>query len=607
MDVAGLTFSAIAFVDQAIKTGTTLAKIFRDCGDAGKHVYNATVRLEAQKYTLELWKKAWKAKALTKQSTGGALEDGYRRLWGEEGYAMVLKSLAQLNLKFGEAFRALRSIDPESFGPISSAVTGDKQAPSSKDNKEEKRPSPPSSSPGLTPPDSATTQSDSTNRRWYRRLSPSDPQAIWRRRSPSPVSVAGEPATPEERVELEQQALQQKLSPGTKFKWSLSHKEEVRSLINDIDDWLALLQTLATQCEADRVTNKGPGGTTPSSIRAAAKALYAALRNIPSDHDLDFKLEKERADSSYFEQVVGRLEYLGPSDRSFKFPLLVSNNRGASKPILLLAETIYSSTSMETLPPLDKTTSFGEIVKCLEGPPSDGQDSLRSLLFRSQHTTIVIHGISGSSTASSTMQEALLRCTFAELLQAETAVTPLVALWKRLQLACIIAISVLHLYETGWISEHLETSDFHFFGSPDSQYQEWNRIAPYISAPGSKNTDGTITNGTTPFDCLRRTQVPSNLLGSRDERLATLFHKLGIVLFELGRGVQHRDVFKYKTPSEGAVLAEIEKIQFGRMYRDLVKVCLTGSLYAASEINVDSQFNRVVVEKYAALLLSLNV
>jgi len=76
-----------------------------------------------------------------------------------------------------------------------------------------------------------------------------------------------------------------------------------------------------------------------------------------------------------------------------------------------------------------------------------------------------------------------------------------------------------------------------------------------------------------------------------------LFHRLGIVLFELGRGVQHREIFKKGEQSESEVLAEIEKIQFGRPYRDLVKVCLTGSLYATSAINIDRHFDRAVVEK----------
>jgi len=280
---------------------------------------------------------------------------------------------------------------------------------------------------------------------------------------------------------------------------------------------------------------------------------------------------------------VGPLEYLGSSDWFLKFPLLVSSNRDGREPILLAAEAIYSSSSstMETPPPLDKMTAFDDIVKSLEArSPNHPDSSQRSLLFRNQHTTIIIHGSPSSLTTGDTMPGAkYMRCSFADMLSAEKQqdVTSIVALWKRRQLACIISISVLHLDETGWISERLETSDFHFFGPPDSQYLESTQIAPYTKStekviptqPGTADasTPVSTSNDTTPFDYLLQTsQVPSNILGSkRDERLATLFHKLGIVLFELGRGDHYRNIFRWKVlPDERAVLGEIEKIQFGR-------------------------------------------
>jgi len=600
MDVVGLTLSAIGFVDSAIKSGTTLARIFKDCGDAGKQVYNATQRLEAQKYTLELWQRAWENKA--KQQHKTTVEDGLQYVWGDNGYEMIRKCLAQVNVKFGEAFRTLQSIDPESFNERKDAAAADSgQSPTSSSfrlklpSKLHRSPSQSSISstdPSLPPQPEKDLKGKRKSR--FSRLSPSNPAGFWRRKRSTSVSSISEEV-------LTQQALQQKMSPGTKFRWSVSLKEQMRSLVNDIDDWLALLQNLATQCEAERSADKGQSANSPSSIRAAAKELYTALRNIPSGHDLDFKLEKERADSGYFEQVVGPLEYLDHTNKSFKFPLLISSIKGGEEPFLLLAEAIYSSSMVTPVPPLDKEISFSEIVQSLRDPTQANTRTGTSLLFRSQQTTIVIHGIKGAAASSPTVHETFLRCTFADLLHAEkeTNVDPLLAHSKRLQLACIIAISVLHLYETGWITEHLETNDFHFFGSPDSQYHELTRISPYISSVSlpEKETGREKERGlSTPFDCLRRTHLPASLLGSRDERLATLFHRLGIVLFELGRGVQYSEVFKGEE-GEGDVLREIEKIQFGRPYRDLVKVCLTGSLYASSVVNIDSCFDKVVVEK----------
>jgi hypothetical protein len=106
--------------------------------------------------------------------------------------------------------------------------------------------------------------------RWYKRLSVSDLNGIWKRkRTPSIASTAEGPADETAgKTKLAQEALQQKLRPGTKSKWSISLKEQLRSLINDIHDWLALLQTLSTQCEIDRTTNSAADNISdnPNSI-----------------------------------------------------------------------------------------------------------------------------------------------------------------------------------------------------------------------------------------------------------------------------------------------------------------------------------------------------
>ncbi|KAF2731513.1 hypothetical protein EJ04DRAFT_579067 [Polyplosphaeria fusca] len=117
----------------------------------------------------------------------------------------------------------------------------------------------------------------------------------------------------------------------------------------------------------------------------------------------------------------------------------------------------------------------------------------------------------------------------------------------------------------------------------------------------------------TPFDCLKAAGDPVSFLGARDQRLATLFYRLGIVLFELGRGVDYRSVvgrgeeFAGLRPEDvdmlrkSRVMEEIEKIPFGRSYADLVKVCLTGRLYATSLMDVDRRFNEAVVERLRRL------
>jgi len=82
---------------------------------------------------------------------------------------------------------------------------------------------------------------------------------------------------------------------------------------------------------------------------------------------------------------------------------------------------------------------------------------------------------------------------------------------------------------------------------------------------------------------------------------ASLFHSLGIVLFELGHGKIYSEQLSLgnsKTNVDKAVLIkEIDKIPFGRAYRDVIKTCLTGNIYRTMGSSVDSQFNKIVLER----------
>jgi hypothetical protein len=346
----------------------------------------------------------------------------------------------------------------------------------------------------------------------------------------------------------------------------------------------------------------------PRNIHEAAKALYSAILSGEHRHQLHFKLEQERADSGYFDQVIGPISYLDKSNQSFKFPLLVTNNTQTKQNVVILAEAIILPSSGQQALPADKETSFGDLVNQLTDKAATSKGKTTIVLLRNVQTIIVVHKVPDAEAAShlKSVTEKLDQCSFAEVVKAGSSVDTLIALWKRLQLACIIAISVLHLYETGWISEQLATSDFHFFGPADCQYDDLARISPYVSP--SNREDRTAN---TPFDCIRRAQLSQTLLGTRDERLATLFYRLGIVLFEIGRGGPYSEFLSaIKVPKAGnlqhtsddisIVLAEIDKIPFGRPYRDLVKLCLTGSLYATSVVNIDIQFNKKVVDELVA-------
>ena len=205
-------------------------------------------------------------------------------------------------------------------------------------------------------------------------------------------------------------------------------------------------------------------------------------------------------------------------------------------------------------------------------------------------------------------------CTFYDVLEAQPKNNTYVAGWKRLQLACTIATSVLHLRATGWMPRHLESDAFHFFGPPQHQLDEKSGTSLFISP----STQSVIQKLETPFDCLRRTTFTQTLFSQPEEEASTLIHQLGILLFELGRGGRYSTFFSNEFPTtvpsidslsnvqisskllweKSLVLAEIEKIEFGRSYRELVTSCLSGSLYYDVATDVETHLDRKIVQKY---------
>lgn len=83
MEVARLVVTAIEFVDQAIQNGTVIARVFKNSNHAGEKELSAVQRLEAQRYTLELWQRIWDAKAAARHRD--TLEEGFQDIWGDKG------------------------------------------------------------------------------------------------------------------------------------------------------------------------------------------------------------------------------------------------------------------------------------------------------------------------------------------------------------------------------------------------------------------------------------------------------------------------------------------------------------------------------------------
>lgn len=208
----------------------------------------------------------------------------------------------------------------------------------------------------------------------------------------------------------------------------------------------------------------------------------------------------------------------------------------------LVAETIdpnLAAPNPPTIPRLEHGASMIDILTHFSDSAESNSHSSIAISSQDAANSIIIHSVSSINTQTQWPAKDLVQCTFHQVLEAQSKTNPLTADWKRLQLACTITVSVLQLYQTGWLPEHLEGSLFYFFGPPQNQLHEATAASSFISP----SEEIVPIKERTSFDCLRRPISPQFLSSAREEQAAALLHQLGIILFELGRGGQYRSFF----------------------------------------------------------------
>lgn len=588
MDVTGLVLSSIGFVDLAIKAGTALAQHAQNYKDAGDCLVSAYIRLQHQKLTVERWSRTWEMKApLTVPR-----DEGYRRIWGVNNHHAILECLNQVQNRLRQSQKLLSDIDPNSFTSHANLDPNLRIAP------------PPSNKASASPG------------HWRARL----PSFMSLRRTANQNPPASLQTQAQLQATLASSEIRENISAMTKTRWSLVVKEELTALLWDTDEWLRQLHTLSKRSAEEtslRNCSTKPYEIAPR-VRAAAKNLYTAIQtplqltNLPATHYIDFKLERERTDFSYYANLFGTIPSLGNTNESIKFPLYVRNFGAKASNFFLLAEAReFDVTTQSMIGPCSPGGSsakpFGEIISCLVELSLGGKDG-PEILQVNDIGFITIHRIPDPTLPISNAGIQTTQCSLHDFLEAHKKVDPFISSWKRLQLACTISISVLHLYETGWIQQALHANDIHFYGPPESQCAS-KQVSPFVSVnptfnPTSKQKGKMVS----PFDCLRD-QGSLNLLDSmRPEiRLSDIFHHLGVILFEIGRGTSAELLLLEL--GQGHVLSqldlkdrlfeEIEKIDLGysKPYKELVKACLAGRICANPVGNVDEAFHRTVVEK----------
>ncbi|KAK0508309.1 hypothetical protein JMJ35_009393 [Cladonia borealis] len=398
MEVAGIVFAALGFLNQAINTSALLSKLAHDTSGIGTKMVSATTRLNAQRLALQLWHEKWANKVGRTHETSittANREVLYQRIWGLDGYKMIVQCLAQLSIKMGEASRTLSLIDPDSLvgtekmSPLidPEPLIGTKSAHQKMSFRHFLRQS---SGENATKP--------KFSKLWHRHSKSSDAA-----RSSIPDTGSKKnlymQSSVEEEARTQAEALRLQLGPGTKFKWSIVLKDELGSALQEIDDWLNRLQTLSDRCGELRDHADEHPSMNHSSIRAAARALYLALPDrlrLPVAPRIDLKLEMERVNTKYFNRNFGGITYVDRTNTSFKFPILITDTTTVNSRFFLVAEAINSKMA-DSIP--DNVRLFEEeaVIEDLLASlsrPDMGPDSPSVIISHLDNpNSIVVHAV----------------------------------------------------------------------------------------------------------------------------------------------------------------------------------------------------------------------
>ncbi|KAF8536556.1 hypothetical protein BDD12DRAFT_807678 [Trichophaea hybrida] len=457
----------------------------------------------------------------------GIFHDGRRgripQNLGRQGYAAVLECLGQVRRNLGLSRKILTRIDPQSLVVMVSS-----------------RPL----------PSSSTSKAAPLRKTMKDRLKALFPF----KRGGSSSSVVSECNQLQYDLQMAAAAMEasENLSVGTKFKWTLAVKEELISLLNESDEWLRQLYEISNLCAQEKAL--GNQITNPFDVahrvRKAAKYLFTAIQkpahHPPHSQSIDFKLERERTDPEYFNANLDVIAFLSRGKNSLIFPLFIRNTEDENTRIAIIAEAITDlgggvASNLQQKP-------FGEIVQCFLDLELDNalQHPEGEVLHKNGSDCIVVYRVPDSaSPPASHSSIQTVRISLYEFLEAQQNIDPFLSSYKRLQLANLIAISVLHLYETGWVKYALNPDDILFYGPVEAQFDEYAAVAPFISVkdPNAK-PNSPSRYPVSLFSSLQEPELPDFLSFTRpDAKLSSLFHELGILLFEIGQSKPNRILY----------------------------------------------------------------
>jgi len=564
--------------------------------------------LKRAHYSLELWSRKWKDKAGiprtgSKDPAPSTNDAKLIRIWGKDGVDHILTLVCQMESEFREAHSIMRSLDVEtSFKP----KTRD-----------------------------TLSASDFSVPRHRHRLSPSRFSDSFKNLHWSFARRHARQVTPRNIIIKDEEHKPKILK---KIMWSVYIKERLRQHTTLIGSWLQDLRRLAKESFEEQARLQGQHMNSPPAASAypqhhdpifgeidrgpnidrtverAAETLYLSLTKFPNllPDNVQLALMNTRDSCTKVRRLVAddKLFAISPGE-SYKFPLLLPGDP-LSRSQIVVAECLPTRLSRETYRQikLDEAYSLPEIATLdiifqllRVGPREDYQDYVRGqrMLITSEEGLLILHPCHRFAQGMHNISQVSLSQVLSRLPKRDLS-----SYRNRLAMASTICSNVIELYESGLLPFDLSSDTIHAFEPSFSRAHFSHDEAETLFVPVTDtNKDRAAVQLPSPFDAIHR-QYEQALI-SNEARVSLLFHRLGIVLFELGRGRSAKHFFAaaFFAPqtytqdgkTATAVFGEIDKICFGRSYRDVVKLCLTGSLYVNVVTDVSGGFNRLVVEK----------
>jgi len=571
MEVVGIAFATLGIFDQAMKRISAIHTLVKSSKDIGRSIIRAETALAAEKTFFEFWIQKWEQQLSGSVANSGtnhpcASEERSKELQRTESrVAVIVKVVTEMSEGIKSADAILRKYDPRP-PPATVSCNGGGTLDNGK----------------LLGNQGTTITEDSQSGIQNVLVKENNLRTLFSTVTESNILIAKE--------------IQRNIKSGKKLSWS-------RCAQRELDDTLKLIKRarerlIVVSSTLDNPTppesNPKPldsGNVTPvkllEKIRRAATSFYNTLpeKNVQIELAL-VENRTEVPDLPAYVTLAGKVV-----TESIKFPIYVhprQQNQSSSK------FAVIESLDIAQRNKFDDATN-GTSRKRAK-PAEDATASIyRVEMFEDDDQFHIMHSVTVD------IKRIPPQTTLASLLEHPPVLETARYVWKRLELAHLLALSVLHFYDTGWLRNSLCSHDIMLYGSSKTCLSGKGTLLPVIRTPSEPlkvDANGSIISDIRErsFAALYendplRQLFPSSLFDN-------FVHDLGLILLEIGfeKPLHLLDIdgSEYDDATLLTSLRNLaERTKLGRSFKELIRLCLDVEFGPKPEV---AFFDKVVSE-----------